>query len=352
MKLNNINSHLEEIAKQFSEAIKYTNPSLEMAKQISEVLSYTSPTQELIKQMSEAFRYALPTFEMHNTLSEALKIANPSLEISKHLAESFENRNSFLEMSKQLTETLKTIHIPNYLSNFNTAIDEIVSFQKTFSHLENLKNIKLPKSKILNQLDNLTKNISDHYINIEDYLEDGFKITDENIINIPEEITTNIDFEDKLNLFLEKIEINQKNRDEVIINEIRNTKETKFKKFLNIFFFPLVISGVYSLIGTIKENYIEPEILRHKSIFRNYIQAEIIYEIEKKAETKFTRFVNSEYLEVKLKNYGKSKTIIKLKFGEIVILKNRKKDWSLIQKKDNEGNIILEGWVLSRYLEK
>jgi len=64
------------------------------------------------------------------------------------------------------------------------------------------------------------------------------------------------------------------------------------------------------------------------------------------------RFVSAKSLSVWSKNTIKSKHVGKLYFGELVKIVSKKKNWSLIEYKSKDGEVIISGWVLTRYIKR
>jgi hypothetical protein len=67
---------------------------------------------------------------------------------------------------------------------------------------------------------------------------------------------------------------------------------------------------------------------------------------------KHYRFVSAEALTVRSNNSTRSRYVGKLYFGYLVRIIQKKKNWSLIEYRDKEGNIIIQGWVFTRYIKR
>ena len=64
------------------------------------------------------------------------------------------------------------------------------------------------------------------------------------------------------------------------------------------------------------------------------------------------RFVSSSSLNVRSGNSTKKRIIGKLYFGDVVKIVEKKKNWSLVQYRDDSDEIIIIGWVFTRYIKK
>ncbi len=64
------------------------------------------------------------------------------------------------------------------------------------------------------------------------------------------------------------------------------------------------------------------------------------------------RFVTAKKLVVRTSANSRSKMLYSIKFGVVVKLLSKDKDWSLIEYRDDDLNTIEQGWVFSRHLAK
>jgi hypothetical protein len=64
------------------------------------------------------------------------------------------------------------------------------------------------------------------------------------------------------------------------------------------------------------------------------------------------RFVTNKSLDVWSSNSTKSKKMARLYFGQLVRVVRKKKNWALIEYQDKNGEVIITGWVFTRYVKK
>ena len=64
------------------------------------------------------------------------------------------------------------------------------------------------------------------------------------------------------------------------------------------------------------------------------------------------KIVSREILDVRFKPLPKSSVLGKLYFGQAVVIIEKRKKWSLVAWSDADQGIMLQGWVLSKYLSK
>ena len=70
-----------------------------------------------------------------------------------------------------------------------------------------------------------------------------------------------------------------------------------------------------------------------------------------KTALKDYRLVTAKVLFVRKSNYQRSELIGQLYIGGIVKVIQKKKDWTLIKWEDNDKDLMIKGWVFSRYLK-
>ena len=59
-----------------------------------------------------------------------------------------------------------------------------------------------------------------------------------------------------------------------------------------------------------------------------------------------------DILNARKEKSTKSKIISHLSFGEVVEIIQKDKNWCLVRKYDNDNEIIIQGWVFTRYLSR
>jgi hypothetical protein len=88
----------------------------------------------------------------------------------------------------------------------------------------------------------------------------------------------------------------------------------------------------------------------------NFLVKQIKKEVQKKPYDRALinqfRFVSSNTLNVRSKDSTKSKIIGNLYLGDIVQIVEKKKNWSLVKHTDKDAEVIISGWVFTRYIQK
>jgi hypothetical protein len=137
-----------------------------------------------------------------------------------------------------------------------------------------------------------------------------------------------------------------------IIAEIRALKNPALEKILTWLVFPIIVGLIYSIINPITDYYIKAYLASDKRYTEKQIKKHAIRSVEDVAQLKFYRLVIREVISVRSKPLTKSPVFRKLYFGQPVILLAKKKNWALITWSDEGNDLMLQGWVLSKYLSK
>lgn len=137
-----------------------------------------------------------------------------------------------------------------------------------------------------------------------------------------------------------------------LITILRKFKDVALQKVVWIII-GCIISRMfdYSLdvtLGNISNVLSKPQ----KAAISKFIQKEIPKTIGDKTVLTNLRFVNKDFLDVRVINYERSKLLWTLCLGDVVRVIQKKKNWTLIQWKDDENDLMITGWVFTRYLTK
>lgn len=292
--------------------------------------------------------------------------------------------------SNYIDTIYKSIIPQNYMSNL---IDNILpkNYMSTISenvllqnYMVNLVDSILPKNYMSNIIENLNNTASIALKNIipHNYVSTMIETISHNISNISytdtifncinEIIDSNInlnailankelminefidteqfdenDSEDTLTNVKEIINISQKdNAEQLIYNKLNEIKKSH----------PLVAGAIFQIFWIVVSLVIGAFFTQNSNNY--YIQNYTVnnnYYIQKNEKLDFVdnaRYVIAEKLNVR-SGPGKEYDIINtLEYGNVVKVKSRIKYWTEILYKDIENDILIEGWVYTRYLEK
>lgn len=142
-----------------------------------------------------------------------------------------------------------------------------------------------------------------------------------------------------------------------IISEISALKNPSLEKFMAWIFFPILVATIFSIINPISDFYIK-EILG--SSVNKSDERKVAREIRRQAPQvvgatavlNSYRFVSKNTLIVHTNASAKSTTLGHLRFGQAVMLIEKRDAWSLVAWTTDDEQVVLRGWVFSRYLSK
>ena len=178
-----------------------------------------------------------------------------------------------------------------------------------------------------------------------------FEMTDDGYLHVDKEKYALEEIQKEIDRLLEKedIDLNEKTL-EYTINKFIKVLQKLGDKYLK----PIILGIISSVIASFifVKLYTEPPNVNH---FNSKNKKDFIKEIKKNTFPTSVYLENFRYvsvytLNVRVKNERRSMKIGELHLGYSVLLRDRRKDWSLIYYKNKE--VEIKGWVFSRYLKK
>jgi copper oxidase (laccase) domain-containing protein len=177
-----------------------------------------------------------------------------------------------------------------------------------------------------------------------DYLDETININ-ETIDEISLCINSEVSWEQNIVAFLEKL---KSKRPIIIFVVIMFIIQPFYQYYLDF-----AKGQISTTIEKIKD---KPEIKNDRNKIIKDIKTDVIKEVyfnqgqddNLKMALKEYRFINVESLNVRISNSTKSTITFTLKFGQVVRVLEKSKDWILIEYTDNES-LYIKGWVFSKY---
>ena len=292
------------------------------------------------------------SIEMNKTLINGYKLLNST---SNYI-------NTIVDVSNKFTVDFNKnmINYFNNLSNFtkfNTAIPEQLY---NLSKFANLGSIELNNSlKILSE--SITKiNIDpDIFISsINNIVTLGleYQVSDQGTVSLNDEYMNETKELEITNEILNDDDLNIEQKLYSIIERFRY-KHPIIVMFLVIF----VFSSIQSYIDDIGKGIIKSSIIAVQANENNIkidkeIKDNVVKNIDKEAKDNKEyilntyRFVNTNSLSVRVSNNIKSNKLYELKYGDVVKILKKNKNWSFIEYEEDEAQI--RGWVFTRYISR
>ena len=134
---------------------------------------------------------------------------------------------------------------------------------------------------------------------------------------------------------------------EITINKLINNCSSQKSPILKTILFNLISAILFMFLSPHLQNFTNNHFINPKPIVKIIKKESNSLEISKD-QLKDIKFVTTTILNVRSSNSIKSKVVGKLYIGQIVSVLHQKRSWTLIEFK--QDNIIIKGWVFSRYL--
>ncbi|KPA12105.1 SH3, type 3 domain protein [Candidatus Magnetomorum sp. HK-1] len=142
--------------------------------------------------------------------------------------------------------------------------------------------------------------------------------------------------------------------DELLNLKIDNNNDLFHQKVIKLFIFPILVGLVLAVISPFCDYYVKKHLSLNngdKRIIINYSIKMIADQVDNISLINTFRIVTANTLNVRKNNLNKSQKIGVLYFGDIVEVLTNKRKWSLVRYCNKESDILLQGWVFSRYLK-
>ncbi|WP_217078239.1 SH3 domain-containing protein [Clostridium baratii] len=295
-----------------------------------------------------------------NNISQITKL---SIEMNKILTNGYKLLNStsnyinaIVDVSNKFTVDFNKNMI-NYFIKFNTAIPEQLY---SLSKFTNIDSIELNNSlKILSE--SIAKiNIDPDIFNssINNIVKFGleYQVDSAGIVSLNSEYIDKTKELEATNEILndDKLSIGQK-----LYSIIERFEYNYFIIFILLKFF--IFSPIQSYIDDMGKRIIESSIIQVQANENNIkadkeIKSNVVKNIDKEAKDNKEyilntyRFVNADALSVRVSNNTKSNKIYELKYGNVVKILRKNKNWSFIEYEEDEAQI--RGWVFTRYISR
>lgn len=314
-------------------------------------------TQNIIKQMNKFSRFA-------NDINQISNPAIRTIEKVSAIPVTMIEPPAFREIQRSMDLLNSTI--PNYLEQYNailttipdTSIETMVGeFNRSYSKLLNT-----PLVRTIEEMNNLTQRITQFIPDIGSMLADtnweSFELTEEDQRKV-QTILNSKDKESAISYELDKLQ----------------RTETTYGNWINIILLGTVLPLIFIILGYLTEQsgFISEELHSIAVSFMKTEELEFKIDTQKKKKPLkhiindiidrlkkeipifiqcFLGIVTRDNLIVRKENRVNSMIIGELEAKTIVQTIDQKKNWIYISYFDTKENMILEGWVFTRYIKK
>ncbi len=234
-----------------------------------------------------------------------------------------------------------------------STIDPLKTYRQSFTSIQQLKDslgtidLNTAHSNIFKKLQNFTSNVNDE-IEIEIDNSGTIKISTTQVMASELEALSRDIIEKSsksFSLSLEKA-VNK------LIYEVQKQQDPLVQKILMWFIFPLMVGIVLSLINPISAQYVNSKSAPNKKALAKELKNSVNSSTERLELITPLRYVSADKLNVRINASRKSEKIGVLYFPSVVIIIEKRKNWSLIEWREPDTEVSIRGWVFSRYLAK
>lgn len=261
--------------------------------------------------------------ELMTSMSDPLKSFRDSMAlISDPLKEHRELMASLSDPLKGIRKSIANISAP--LNDFRNSIDTNLS-------LNHIKNIALEVQSDLNVDTEGLVTLSSKRITVSELQELSNKIIHESSLVHSDSL------EDSINN---------------LVNEIKLQRDPLTQKILMWFIYPLIIVIIASFINPVVDHHVKSYLNNNKRVLVKELRASVNSTVQDKDILKSFKYVSADVLNVRASDTIRSETIGYLRFSSVVIVIEKRKNWTLVEWNDSETNVQITGWVFSRHLAK
>ena len=315
-----------------------------------DVMRIMEESMRISDQMNSIARIDMPGIAGINTIGEAVRLATSR---TRDVLESI--ARSPMDQINRYQEFM------NNSVYFRPLRDVIADFSEKYAWVDGLrinpmeailKNIDGIHNITLKDIFKITSEMKDFYANLPD---DEISLQDDKNIVCAGKTYDISEINDLVEETIEKAGFSEDNKIskkdfENLISEIKKIKDTCLQKILWNFLFPLLLI-IFSILANDYYHDSNVFISRHKNEIIKLIEDQIEKTVVDKTALKDYRLVTAKVLFVRKSNYQRSELIGQLYIGGIVKVIQKKKDWTLIKWEDNDKDLMIKGWVFSRYLK-
>ena len=316
---------------EYREALKH----IDTMKGLRDSIKFLDPMKE--------YREALKHLDIMKGLRDSMRY-NPMKEYRKAIEHIHTMKGLQDSISSILPNSLKTaLDATNLLKPFSNIHQQIKSLQDTI----NAKSI----GRLVNSFQEMQKQTgianfgAEPIINADGTLSISLDTVDlEKLHNAGTEVISHVENNESENI-VEAIE--------KLIVEVKSLKEPLIQRMLIQLIFPLILTLVFAFFNPVADFYVKEHLNKaEKKQVSNHINKEVVNNIRAKEVLRHLRYVKADVLCVRKDKSSCGKLIGYLYFGQVVEIKEKRKNWTRIKWVDETGEISIEGWVFTRYLKK
>jgi cell fate (sporulation/competence/biofilm development) regulator YlbF (YheA/YmcA/DUF963 family) len=332
---------LQDPLKEHREAMKAIQLHYPM-KEVLEVMQGRR-LQDPLKE----YREAMKVIQLHDPMKE-VREAMKALQLQDPLKEYREAMKAIKlhDPMKGIREAMKAVELQGPLKEYRTAMTATQSSMREIN--DGLKALGL---------ENILKTISrQEWPLAHATVDGGITVNADNTVTIDSTTLSCFEIQQIANEIADRTFNRSSEQIEYVITtlvaEIRALKNPALEKLLSLLVYPIIVALIFSIINPITDFYIKESLGAEKRETEKKIKKHVLASTKDRAALDSYRLVSRGFLDVRANPSATSPALGRLHFGQVVMLIEKRKDWSLVAWSDDETEVAIQGWVFSRYLGK
>jgi hypothetical protein len=334
---------LHDPLKEYREAIKamQLHDPMKEAREAMKALQLQDPLKE--------YREAMKAIQLHDPMKE-VREAMKALQLQDPLKEYREAMKAIQlhDPMKEVRDAMKALQLQDPLKEYREAMKATQfhsSMQAANSALKALG------------LENILKTISQQEWPLAHAKVDGgITVNADNTVTLDSTTLSCSEIQQIANEIADRTFNRSSEQIEYVITklvaEIRALKNPALERILALLIYPIIVALIFSIVNPITDFYIKESLTTEKREIEKKIKKHVLAATKDTATLDSYRLVSRKFLDIRANPSATSRPHGRLHFGQVVVLIEKRKDWSLVAWSDDENEVAVQGWVFSRYLGK
>lgn len=139
-----------------------------------------------------------------------------------------------------------------------------------------------------------------------------------------------------------------------IADELRSMKSSPLKTFFLTVIFPILLTAIFSILNPVADYYVKRALedrshpTTPREVKKNVRKNAPLY-AESRDDLKPYRVISRRELTTHSHASSSSPAVANLQLGQVVVLLEKRKDWSRVAWRADDDSSALQGWVFTRY---
>jgi hypothetical protein len=335
---------------------KLSDPFVQYQKTIDSMAKFSDPLAQYQKTIDSMTKLSDPFVQYQKTIDSMAKFSGPLAQYQKTI-------DSMAKFSDPLAQYQKTI---DSMAKFS---DPLAQYQKAIDAMAKSSDPMAKYQKPIDAISKVSDRMTQHQKIAASFNADNFKQLEAVALDVNDEIyidaTGNISlssaqiFAAELQNISNEIVSSVTDRESKsvedavnnLITEIQRQKDPLLQKMLMWFLYPLIVGLVIAFINPSIDQFVRSNISQTKKEIAKELRLNVKSATQRPELLKAMKYVSADSLNVRVDASIKSDLVGSLKFSSVVLIVEKRKNWSLVQWSSPDAGVSINGWVFSRYLQ-